>query len=104
MQWAHAFAVRGGALAGRLATRVNSMRGPPKAVKPLPLGTLKLVLKAIEVVAEEADVPAYFAVLKCGPHWGRTATIKASRCGNKPSWDFQVGSRLSHEAFSRPLW
>ena len=90
MQWAQAAAVRLQGVAGRLGGRLSSLRGQPKAVKPLPLGTLKLTLKAVEVVDHEADVPAFFVVFKCGPHWGRTSTVKASRCGHRPSWDWQV--------------
>ena len=57
-----------------------------KGARPGPLGMVKLVLASISV---EAD-GCYFCVLKCGPHWGRTATTEVTQ---KPAWNWEA--RLS---------
>ena len=70
---------------GRLGARLAALRGPPKAVKPLPLGTLKLTLRAVEIVDEEADVPAFFVLLKCGRTGaGRRASRRPSVATGRP--------------------
>ena len=97
LQWGQKAAMRLHSVASRLGGRLSKLRGPPKAIKPLPLGVLKLTLKSVEI-DPETDVPASFLLLKCGPHWGRTVSCKASKFGKRPVWDWQVRACLQSTA------
>ena len=68
----------------RLAARLQARR--PARPASQPLGTVKLVLRSIDLPAPEN----VFVVLKCGPHWGKTATRMAAQSGKQPVWNLQV--------------
>ena len=68
----------------RFTAKLQERRPPRQPSQPL--GTVKLVLRHIELPEPEN----VFVVLKCGPHWGKTATRLGAQAGKTPAWNWQV--------------